>query len=105
MEDENSCFTITPTLGHRNRPAVLGLKDVSPVYRRVFGGAGDAGIYTRSQLSEFWDEILISAVSRKALQKFFRELIVPNKAIHGPEQYFHYAPRTDFYVDKMVSPN
>ena len=103
IEDENSWFTITPTLEHRKRPAVFGPKDVTPVSRRAFGGAGDAGIYTRAQLSEFWDNILISAASRKALQKFSRELIVPNTAIHGPEQYSYYAPRTDFYVDKMIS--
>ena len=80
-------------------------KDVTPVSRRGFGGAGDAGIYTRAQLSEFWDNILISAASMKALQKFSRELIVPNTAIHGPKQYSYYAPRTDFYVDNMISPS
>ena len=90
MEDENSSFTFTPTLEHRKRPAVFGPKDVTPVSRKAFGGAGDAGIYTRAQLSEFWDNILISAASRKALQKFSRELIVPNTAIHGPEQYSYY---------------
>ena len=105
MEDENSRLTITPTLEHRKRPAVFGPKDVTPVSRRAFGGAGDAGIYTRAQLSEFWDSILISTASRKALQKFSREFIVPNTTIHGPEQYFFYAPRTDFYVDNMVSPS
>ena len=60
---------------------------------------------TRAPLSEFWDNILISAASRKALQKFSRELIVPNTANHGPERYSYYAPRTDFYVDNMISPN
>ena len=67
MEDEHSWFSITPTLEHRKRPAVLGPKNVNPVSRRAFGGAVDAGIYTRAQLSEFWDNILISAASRKAL--------------------------------------
>ena len=60
---------------------------------------------TRAQLSEFWDNILISAASRKTLQNFSRELIVPNTAIRGPEQYSYYAPRTDFYVDNMISPS
>ena len=50
MEDENSWFTITPTLEQRKRPAVFGPKDVTPVSRRAFGGAGDAGILTRAQL-------------------------------------------------------
>ena len=67
MEDENSWFTLTPTLEHRKRPAVFGTEDVTRVSRRAFCGAGDAGIYTRAQLAEFWDNILISAASRKAL--------------------------------------
>ena len=87
MEDENSWFTITPNLEHRKRPAVFGPKDATPVSRRVLGGARVAGIYTRAQLSEFWDNILISAASRKALQKFSQELIVPNTAIHRLVQY------------------
>ena len=64
MEDENSWFTITPTLEHRKRPAVFGPKVVTAVSRRDFGGAGDAGIYKRAQLSEFWDNVVISAASR-----------------------------------------
>ena len=47
MEDENSWFTNTPTLEHSKRPAVFGLKDVTPVSRRAFDRTGDAGIYTR----------------------------------------------------------
>ena len=104
MKDENSWFIITPTLEHRKLPAVFGPKDVTPVSRRAFGRTGHAEIYTRAQLSEFWDNILISAASRKALQKFSRELIAPKTAIHGPEQYSYYAPRTDFYVENMISP-
>ena len=53
MEDENSWFTITSTLEHRKRSAVFGPKHVTPVCRGAFGGAGDAGIYKRAQLSEF----------------------------------------------------
>ena len=105
MEDENSWFTITPTLEHRKWPAVFGPKDVASVSRRVFVRAGDAGIYTRAQWSDFWDNVIISAASRKALQKLSRELIIPNTAIHGPEQYPYYVPRTDFYVDNMISPS
>ena len=49
MEDDKSWFTITPTLEHRKRPIVFEPKDVTPVSKRAFGGAGDAGIYTRAQ--------------------------------------------------------
>ena len=104
MKDENSWFTITPNLEHRKRTGVFGPKHVTPVSRRAFCGAGDAGIYTRAQLSEIWDKILISAASREAMQKFSRELIVPNTAMHGPKQNSYYAPRTDVYVDNMISP-
>ena len=108
MENKNFWFTITHTLEHRNRPAVFGPKNVTPLSRRVFGGAGDAGTYSRVQrvqLSELGDNILISAVPRKALQNFSRKLIVPNTAIHRPEQNSYYVPRTDFYVDNMISPS
>ena len=46
MEDENSWFTITPTLERGKRPAVFGPKDVTPVSTRALGGAGDARINT-----------------------------------------------------------
>ena len=105
MEDENSWFTITPTLEHRKQPAAFGPKDGTPVSRRNFCGAGDARIYTRAELSEICDNILISAASREALQKFPREPTVPSTANHGPEQYPYYAPRTDFYVDNMFFPS
>ena len=36
------------TLKDRKRPAVFGPKDVTPVSRRAFVGAGDPGIYTRA---------------------------------------------------------
>ena len=87
MEDENSLFTITPTLEHRKRPAVFGPRYVNAVSRRASGGAGDARPYTRAQLSEFRDKFLISAASWRASQKLTREHFVPNTATHGPEQY------------------
>ena len=105
MEDENTWFTITHTPEHRKRPALFGPKHLTTVFRRVLVGAGDARIYTRAQLLEFYDKVLISAASRKASLKFSREFIFPNTAIHEPEQYSYYAPRTDFYVDNMISLN
>ena len=47
----------------------------------------------------------MSAAPRKALENFSRELKVTNTAIQGPKQYSYYAPRTDFYVDNMISPS
>ena len=65
MEDENSWFTITPTLELRKRPRVFEPKDVTPVSGRAFGGAGDAGVYRRAQLSEVWDNILLVLLQGK----------------------------------------
>ena len=71
---------------------------------RSIPGSQDAGMYTSKQLLEFWDNILISAASRNSLQKFSREIIIPSMAHSGPESFAYYAPRTDFYVDGMISP-
>ena len=62
-------------------------------------------MYTKGQLSEFWDVILKSSASKNALQKFTQNLIVPSNAKKGPDGYTYYAPRTDFFVDNMISPN
>ena len=69
MEDENFWFTITPTLEHRKRPKVIWSKDVTTVSKEAFGGAGDAEIYTRAYLFQFWDIIICSAAPRKTLRK------------------------------------
>ena len=47
----------------------------------------------------------MSSASKNALQKFTRNLIVPSNAKKGPDGYTYYAPRTDFFVDNMISPN
>ena len=45
------------------------------------------------------------SASKNPLQKFTRNLIVPSNAKKGPDGYTHYAPRSDFFVDNMISPN
>ena len=88
----------------QDRPAVFGPKNVSPVAVHSFPGSQDAGIYTRSELSLFWDSILISAASRNALKKFPQKLIVFSNNNKNPDSFPYYAPRTDFFVDNMISP-
>ena len=61
-------------------------------------------MYTRSELSHFWDSILISAASRNALKKFSQKLIVLSNNHKNPDSFPYYAPRTDFFVDNMISP-
>ena len=78
---------------------------MTPVSGRAFGRAADAGIYTRAQLLDFWYNNFISAASRKALERFFREIVVPNTADHGPEKHYFFALCTDIYVDNMISPS
>ena len=63
MDQEDSWYTLTPDILLQDRPAAFGPKDVSPVAVHHFRGSQDAGLYTRSELSSFWDSILISAAS------------------------------------------
>ena len=104
MEDEISCLTITLTLEHRKRLAVFGPKDVTPVSRRAFGGAGDAGIYTRAQLSEFWDNIFLSAASRKALPKCFTRTHCPQHSSSWTRTVFLLCPANGFLCGKHDFP-
>ena len=53
IDQERSRYTLTPGIVHQDRPAVFGLKDVSPVAVHSFRGSQDAGMYTRSELSSF----------------------------------------------------
>ena len=61
-------------------------------------------MYTRRQLSSFWDGNLISAASRNALKKLSQKLIVFSNNKENADSFLYYAPRTDFYVDNMISP-
>ena len=83
---------------------MFGPKGVSPVAVFSFPGSQDAGMYTISELSSFWASILISAASRNALKKFSQKLIIFSNSNKNPDSFPHYAPRTDFFVDNMISP-
>ena len=61
-------------------------------------------MYTRNELTGFWDKILINAASRTALKKFSQNLIVYTTADEGTDGSHYYTPRTEFFVDKMISP-
>ena len=104
MDQDDSWYTLTPGLVHQERPAVFGSKDVPPVAVHSFPGSQDAGMYTRSELSNFWDSILISAASRNALKKFSQKLILFSNNNNNPDSFPYCAPRIDFFVDNMISP-
>ena len=104
IHQEDSWYTLTPGNVHQDRSAVFGPKDVSPVAVHSVPGSQDAGMYTRSELSSFWNSILISAASRIALKKFSQKLFVFSNNNKNPDTFPYYAPRTDFSVDNMISP-
>ena len=104
MDQEDSWYTLTPGIVHQDRPAVFGPKHVSPVAVHSFPGSQDAGMYTRNELSNFWDSILISAASRNSLMKFSQKLIVFSNNNKNPDTFPYYAHRTDFFVDNMILP-
>ena len=99
-------MVVPDTWNHpQSRPAVFAPKDISAFTTQKFSQSAKAGMYTKGQLSDFWDALLISSASKNALQKITRNLIVPSNAKKGPDGYNYYAPRTDFFVDNMISPN
>ena len=104
MDQEDSWYTLKPGIVHQDIPAVFGPKDVSPVAVHSFPGSQDAGMYTRCELSSFWDSILFSAASRKAFKKFSQKPNVFSSNQKSQDSFLFYAPRTEFYVDNMISP-
>ena len=104
MDQKDSWYTLTPGIVYQYRLAVFGLRDVSPVAVHSFPWSQDAGNYTRSELSSFWDSILISAASRNALKKFSQKLLVFSNNNSNQDSFPYYAFRTDFFVENMISP-
>ena len=104
MDQDDSWYTLTPDNIHQDKPAIFGPQDISLVASHTFIGSEDAGMYTRNELKRFWDSILISAASRTALKKFSQNLIVDTTAEEGTDGSHYYTPRTEFFVDKMISP-
>ena len=64
MGQEDLWYTLTPGIVNQDRPTAFGPMEVSPVAVLFFLGSQDAGMFTRSELSSFWESILISAASR-----------------------------------------
>ena len=89
MDQEDSWYRLTPGIVHHDIPALFGPKDISPVAVHSFPWSQDAGMYTRNELSSFWDSILISAASRNASKKFSQNLIVFSNDKKNPDS-FHY---------------
>ena len=71
----------------------------------MFSQSTKAERYTKGQLNDFWEAILMKLASKNAPQKFTRILIVPSNAKIRPDGYTYYAHRTHFFVDNMISPN
>ena len=87
IDQEDSWYTLKHGIVHQDRPAVFGPEDVSSVAVQFIPGSQDAEIYTRSELSIFWDSILISAASRNALTKFSQKLIVFSNNNKNPDSF------------------
>ena len=105
MGQKDSRYSLTPESTHRDRSAVLAPKDIPPFTTQKLTQSAKAGMYTKGQLSEFWDAILMSSASKNALKKITQNLIVPSNEKKGPDGYTYYAPRTNFFVNIMTSPN
>ena len=104
MDQEDSWYFLTPGIVHQDKPAIFGPQDINPVASHTFTGSQDAGMYTRNEFKWFWDSILINTASRTAIKKFSQNLIVYRTAQEGTDGSHYYTPRTEFFVDKMISP-
>ena len=104
MDQEDSWYTLTTGIVHQDRPAIFGPKKITPMSAQSLTGSQDAGMYTRNELRGFWDNILINAASRTALKTFSQNLIIYSTSPEGSDGFYYYTPRTEFYVDKMISP-
>ena len=104
MDQEYSWYTLTPGIVHQDKHAIFGPQNINPVVSYTFTGSQDAGMYTRNEFKGFWDSILINAASRTALKKFSQNLIVYTTADEGTDGSHYYTPRTEFFVDEMISP-
>ena len=89
---------------HQDKPAVYGPKGVSPGAFHFLPGSHDAGMYTRSEHSSFWDSIFISAASRNALKKLSQKFVVFSNKKNDPGSFPYYGPRTDLLVGSVISP-
>ena len=69
-DQNDSWYSLTPEITHRDRPGVFAPKDIYPFTTQKFPQSAKAGIYTKGQLSVFWDAIPMSSASKNALQKF-----------------------------------
>ena len=103
MDQKDSWYSLTTEVNHRDRPAVFSPKDISPFTTQKIPQSAKARMFTKRQLTEFWDGILISSASKNALQKFTRNLILHSNAKKGPDGYTYYPPRTDFFLENMIS--
>ena len=104
LDQEVSWYTLTPGIVHQGKPAIFGHQDINPVASHTFIGSKDAGINTRNELKGFWDSIIINAASRTALKKFSQNLIVYTNAQEGTDDSHYYTPRSEIFVDKIISP-
>ena len=104
MDQEDSWYTLTPGIVHQDRPANFGPKKITPMSTQSLTGSQDAGMYTRNELRGFCDNILINAAPRTALKKFSQNLIFYSTHPERSDGFHYYTPRTEFYVDKTISP-
>ena len=87
MVQEDLWYTLTPGIVHQDRPAVFGPKNVSRLANHSFHGSQDAEMSTRSELSSFYDSILINAASRNALKKMSQKLSVFSNDKKNPDSF------------------
>ena len=64
MDQKDSWYSLTPEITNRERPAIFDPKDISPLTTEMFPQSAKTGMYTKEQLSEFWEALLMSSATK-----------------------------------------
>ena len=74
VDQKDSLYSRTPGITRRDIPAVFAPKDISPFTTPKFPQSANAGMYTKEQLSNFRDAIIMNSASKKGSAEFQRKL-------------------------------
>ena len=90
MDQKDSWYSLTAEITHKERSAVFAPKNFSSFTAQKFHQPAKAGMYTKRQIGEFWDAILMNSAAKNAFQNFTRNLIVTSNAKKRPDGYTYY---------------
>ena len=83
---------------------IFGPKEVTLMAEHSLIISQDAGMYSRSELRNVWNDIPVKAASKPAPGKFLKNPIVYSALQQTTGGLRYYALQTKIFDDKMISP-